>query len=636
MPNSVAGESSNLPVSDPTDPDDVEDTTLGNISTEAQVNFGSERKSRGLPSRPHLPRFSRSFWVDNDQVPAQIQTSPQSSSNIPKSIQEIDKLLNEADVDLLPFTADKKIREWKNSTVEAKDEEKAQENEQPDVAEIDESEPHFDNYGHRIKLHQETPWSAILEYIEEPVPDHYTWAHVKNWDDGSVAGDFSDKSISIPGPTDSASHLSRKSTVAEGDSSAEGHRLLQSILEDLVEPYGEGITAHEQENRNILSNSSLPNNMRSNIPLKLRVEPRILEFQPIGIDDGNRHWCHFSREETAISIYMRARLITLETATVLSALWKPPAIVNNRTGALESIAIGDIGFMDSLGGFRTLFNVFKSQEENRRNGTIAPETHQQCAVFSDYMNRSALPWSLQRPTIYAQNATRKSTSTSDHFSFTCDHSKDFAMLILPEGGVMQEFDKNEFARVGAKEYFRENVFSWYKFAKETKYQGIKNGSLFIVTATLHAPVWGMAVSRPSDPTANQKKQKETPVYHQSGDNEQHYIWDSPYNNLLHCTGPTYDELHATSGPKQSNRCLAVAPFSIWLDDTTWNTHFRGNVADPLENTASPGLSHLDVIPPSSSSSNKKSLKSLKSIFTSKRSASSAPTIRDYMTMELKV
>lgn len=110
---------------------------------------------------------------------------------------------------------------------------------------------------------------------------------------------------------------------------------------------------------------------------------------------------------------MRARLITLETATVLSALWKPPAIVNTRTGALESITIGDIGFMDSLGGFRTLFNVFKSQEENRRNGNIAPETHQQCAVFSDYMNRSALPWDLQRPTIYAQNATRKSTSTSE-------------------------------------------------------------------------------------------------------------------------------------------------------------------------------------------------------------------------------
>lgn len=42
MTSHVAGASSNLPVSDPADPDGVEDTTLGNISTEAQVNFGSE------------------------------------------------------------------------------------------------------------------------------------------------------------------------------------------------------------------------------------------------------------------------------------------------------------------------------------------------------------------------------------------------------------------------------------------------------------------------------------------------------------------------------------------------------------------------------------------------------------------
>lgn len=33
------GDSSNLPVSDPAAPDAEEDVTLGNISTEAQVNF---------------------------------------------------------------------------------------------------------------------------------------------------------------------------------------------------------------------------------------------------------------------------------------------------------------------------------------------------------------------------------------------------------------------------------------------------------------------------------------------------------------------------------------------------------------------------------------------------------------------
>ena len=42
MTSPIAGNPSNSPVSDPAVPDAVEDTTLGNASTEAQVNFGSE------------------------------------------------------------------------------------------------------------------------------------------------------------------------------------------------------------------------------------------------------------------------------------------------------------------------------------------------------------------------------------------------------------------------------------------------------------------------------------------------------------------------------------------------------------------------------------------------------------------
>ncbi|KJA24169.1 hypothetical protein HYPSUDRAFT_534972 [Hypholoma sublateritium FD-334 SS-4] len=222
---------------------------------------------------------------------------------------------------------------------------------------------------------------------------------------------------------------------------------------------------------------------------------------------------------------------------------------------------------------------------------------------------------------------------SNHFSFKCSPSKDFAILVLPEGGVTQEFNTDLFLRASAKEYFRNNVFSWYKFAKESGYQGTKNGSLFIVTTTVHASVWGMAISSPPDSTANKKKQKETPLYHQSGDNERHYIWDSPYSNLLHCAGPTYDELKIT--PTPFDRCLGVAPFSIWMDDTTWNTHFGGNVATSTENTASPGPSHLGTARPSLSSSNKISMKSIKSILSSKRSGTKPPVIRDYMILDPK-
>ena len=175
---------------------------------------------------------------------------------------------------------------------------------------------------------------------------------------------------------------------------------------------------------------------------------------------------------------------------------------------------------------------------------------------------------------------------------------------------MREFNKVEFLKPSSKEYFRDNVFSWYRYAQETKQPGLKNGSLFLVTATVHAPVWGMAVSRPAGSTTDKKKHKETPTYYQNGDNEHHYIWDSPYSNLLHCTGPTYDELKATSAPR--NWCLAVAPFSIWLDDTTWNTHFEEDIG-----TATPGSSHRGSVPPSAVSSSKRSKRSLKSLFSRK-------------------
>lgn len=110
---------------------------------------------------------------------------------------------------------------------------------------------------------------------------------------------------------------------------------------------------------------------------------------------------------------MRAQLINLDSTAVskVAALWDPPSIVSDGDKAPPpGIAIGDIGFMDNFGEFRTLFNVFQSQEENRRNGTIAPQTHQQCAEFSDHMPGHALLRKLQRPTIYVQNAKRKPDS----------------------------------------------------------------------------------------------------------------------------------------------------------------------------------------------------------------------------------
>ena len=107
---------------------------------------------------------------------------------------------------------------------------------------------------------------------------------------------------------------------------------------------------------------------------------------------------------------MRAQLISnMDMESAVSALWNPPAIVNDETKTSQSITIGDIGFMDQSTGFHTLFNIFQSQGENRRNGTIAPRMHQKFPEFSEKMAKRK-PQSLQRPSIYVHNAAKKRDS----------------------------------------------------------------------------------------------------------------------------------------------------------------------------------------------------------------------------------
>ena len=107
---------------------------------------------------------------------------------------------------------------------------------------------------------------------------------------------------------------------------------------------------------------------------------------------------------------MRAQLIgNMDMESAVSALWNPPATVNDETKTSRSITIGDIGFMDQSTGFHTLFNIVQSQGENRRNGTIAPGTHQKFPGFSEKMAKRK-PQSLQRPSIYVHNAAKKRDS----------------------------------------------------------------------------------------------------------------------------------------------------------------------------------------------------------------------------------
>ena len=78
------------------------------------LTFTSQRKSRGLPSRPRLPRFDHILQDVNAPPAAQSQTTYQGSSNIPNIIEGIDKLQDREGPEALPLTIDDKMNMWKN------------------------------------------------------------------------------------------------------------------------------------------------------------------------------------------------------------------------------------------------------------------------------------------------------------------------------------------------------------------------------------------------------------------------------------------------------------------------------------------------------------------------------------------
>ncbi|KAF9532741.1 hypothetical protein CPB83DRAFT_846275 [Crepidotus variabilis] len=79
----------------------------------------------------------------------------------------------------------------------------------------------------------------------------------------------------------------------------------------------------------------------------------------------------------------RREILAYMTSTILPnsnfiPLWRAAAPMERRTAfRIKEIAVGDVGYFDSKGGFKVQFNVFWDQEENVEAGFVPPLGHRQ-------------------------------------------------------------------------------------------------------------------------------------------------------------------------------------------------------------------------------------------------------------------
>lgn len=60
----------------------------------------------------------------------------------------------------------------------------------------------------------------------------------------------------------------------------------------------------------------------------------------------------------------------------LCCLWNPSS--HN-----PATAIGDIGYLDNVGRFQTIFNIRLTREENQMKGHTAPDSHYPCQALAN-------------------------------------------------------------------------------------------------------------------------------------------------------------------------------------------------------------------------------------------------------------
>jgi len=88
---------------------------------------------------------------------------------------------------------------------------------------------------------------------------------------------------------------------------------------------------------------------------------KLLTSQNLGVRKNNESLMH-------VPLYMCSDIIDPDTV----AIWYPGPSLFPQSGGRRGIQVGDLGYFDDSGEFRPIFNIFRSYDENIRDGAQPP------------------------------------------------------------------------------------------------------------------------------------------------------------------------------------------------------------------------------------------------------------------------
>ena len=101
--------------------------------------------------------------------------------------------------------------------------------------------------------------------------------------------------------------------------------------------------------------------------------------------------------DSHISLFMCSNVIDPDTV----AFWYPAPNLFSRGGGRRGIQLGDLGYFDDSGEFRPIFNIFRSYDDNIKEGAHPPShPYQHLSVDLKSVVRQV---EIQRQTLYTSS-----------------------------------------------------------------------------------------------------------------------------------------------------------------------------------------------------------------------------------------
>ncbi|KAL0057789.1 hypothetical protein AAF712_015558 [Marasmius tenuissimus] len=180
----------------------------------------------------------------------------------------------------------------------------------------------------------------------------------------------------------------------------------------------------------------------------------------------------------------------LSTAGLGYPLWYPSPR-RTDTGEEHPINIGDVGICSDMHPFHTLFNITKRSDGINRDQQVSEsvsgpkiEIQGLVTVVSDYHQPRKL---LARPgsSVLRETSTHRTNARLSTYHLS---GKEGSLLMLPQGGVLKQFERTHAFLTRINDYWRR----WYKFA-ENEANLDAGQSLCLVTGVEKCSSWAMAV-----------------------------------------------------------------------------------------------------------------------------------------------